>query len=107
MKLEIKTRDYTCKEYYCDITRELDELANLSSEWFKHYILVCKNSNTNTGFDFIIRVPGGTLGAILLDENMVITKIIIDTNYVVKSYPKDVGKIINDKYVGTKIELEF
>ena len=51
-----------------------------------------------------IRVPGGTVGGIWIDKNNMITKIVIDTNYVVKTYPDDVNDLMV-KYIREKIEV--
>lgn len=90
-------------EYFCDITSELDKLAGINSDniW-KHYVLAdkyCINEKC-----LAIRIPGGTLGGIWFDDNNVITKIKVDKNYVVKTYPSDVNEQIQ-KFVGQKIEI--
>lgn len=52
-----------------------------------------------------IRIPGGTVGNIFLDKaENIITKITIDTDYVVDSYPENVQEYVQ-KYVGEKIEI--
>jgi len=92
-------------EYFCEITDELDKLANIkaSDEFYswRHYVLAddfCVKERC-----LAIRVPGGTVGGIWFDDNNAITKIEVDTNYVVKTYPKDINDQIQ-KYVGIKIE---
>ena len=99
-------------EYFCDITSELDKLAGINSDniW-KHYILVdkyCINekclANCVNEKCLAIRIPSGTLGGIWFDDNNIITKIEVDTNYVVKTYPDDVNEQIQ-KFVGQKIEI--
>ena len=92
-------------EYTCKLTKELDSLANLTDkefyDIFYHYILAdeyCKKEKC-----LAIRVPGGTVGAIWVDDNNVITKIVIDTDYVVKTYPSDINEIMQ-KFVGEVIE---
>lgn len=93
-------------DYVCELTKELDVLATFSDKGFydifHHYIVAddwCKREKC-----LAIRVPGGTVGGIYLDDNNVITKIYIDTDYVVKSYPSDVNEIIEKKFVGEMIE---
>lgn len=90
-------------EYFCDITSELDKLASINSDTlWKHYILAdnyCINKKC-----LAIRIPGGTLGGIWFDDNDVITKIKVDTNYVIKSYTGNVNEQIQ-KFVGQKIEF--
>lgn len=88
-------------EYFCDVTYELDRLANIKQSSFrKHYVL---NGYVNDEYCLPIRIPGGTLGGIWFDDNNVITKIIVDTNYIV-TYPSDVNEQIQ-KFVGQKIEF--
>ena len=93
-------------EYTCDLTEELDSLAKLTDrehyDWYHHYILAddwCINKKC-----LAIRIPGGTLGGIWIDDNNVITKIVVDTDYVVKTYPKNVNELIQ-KFVGEVIEF--
>ena len=80
-----------------------DKLASINSDALrKHYVLVdnyCLNKKC-----LAIRIPGGTLGGIWFDDNDVIIKIKVDTNYVVKSYTSDVNEQIQ-KFVGQKIEF--
>lgn len=94
-------------DYVCELTKELDELAKLTGkkfyDVFYHYIVVdkyCKKEKC-----LAIRVPGGTVGGIWIDDSNVITKIVVDTDYVVKSYPSDVNELIK-KFIGTVIEFE-
>lgn len=73
----------------------------VSQNMFHHYILAnewCKNQKY-----LAIRVPGGTVGGIYFDDNNVITKIVIDTNYVVKTYPANVNEMMQ-KFIGEVIE---
>lgn len=91
--------------YRCDLTKELDDISEISKHHyykaFCHYVLVeewCKNKK-----HFPIRVPGGTVGWIYFDGNNIITKIVIDTNYVVKEYPVNVNELIK-RFVGEAIE---
>lgn len=94
-------------EYVCKITSELDDLAHFDEDtnlWpMRHYVLMCEHAIKNDCLP--IRVPGGTVGGIWYDDNHAITKIFIDTDYVVKTYPENVNEILQ-KYVGKKIELE-
>lgn len=104
--MELVNRRETLKsEYRCELTRELDSLAKLTEEvyydFFYHYILAddyCKKEKC-----LAIRVPGGTVGALWIDSRNIITKIVIDTDYVVKTYPDNVNKIVQ-KFVGEVIE---
>lgn len=89
----------------CNLTKELDDMSGISKyhhyNMFYHYILAdewCRNQKC-----LAIRVPGGTVGSIYFDDNDVITKIVIDTNYVVKTYPANINELIQ-KFVGEVIE---
>lgn len=105
MKLNKQNR---CEEYICDLTKELDLLAKFDENineniirFFHHYIVAdafCKKDKC-----LAIRVPGGTVGSIWIDDNNVITDIYIDTDYVVKTYPNNVNELIK-KYIGEVIE---
>lgn len=87
-------------EYYCEITIELDKLAGLDSNGhWKHYVL-CDYEDGSLP----IRIPGGTLGSIEYDENKIITKINVCTDYVVKTYPDNVNEQLQ-KFIGQKIEM--
>ena len=104
MKLQLR-RDYITDTYICDLTRYLDEVSKLDKsehyEFMYHYIVAdnyCKKEKV-----LAIRVPGGTVGGIWIEDNNVIQKIDIDTDYVVKTYPDDVNELVK-KYIGAVIE---
>lgn len=103
MKLE--KRKHWEDEFICELTKELDALAGLSKseyyDFFHHYILAddwCKKEKC-----LAVRVPGGTVGGVWIDDNNVITKIVIDTTYTVKTYPDNINDVIQ-KFVGEVIE---
>lgn len=97
------SRFQTMNEYYSELTTELDKLADLNPDGFrKHYILASESFVEEKCLP--IRIPGGTVGSIYLDENDVITKIVIHTNYVVKTYQQDVNERIQH-FVGERIEF--
>lgn len=101
MKLNNRTTGFR-NGYICELTKEVDKLANLADEtFFRHYILVYDYHRKQRCFP--IRVPGGTVGNIWVDNDDVITKIVIETNYVIKTYPKNINELIQ-KFVGTVIE---
>ena len=104
MKLEEKKKFCTFREWTCDLTRDLDQMAGLDERL--HYIMknTLKLVREEDPPYYFIRVPGGTVGSIWL-ENGCIRDIFIDTNYVVKSYPEDVNERIK-KYIGERIEDE-
>lgn len=93
--------------YTCDITRDLDKMSNINTKenpYFYHYICYDKIDLKNN--IVCIRVPGGTVGCIKFDpDNHRIINIEIDTNYVVKSYFRNVVKNINNLYKGSILEL--
>lgn len=97
-----------CKtQYRSALTLELDSLSGISKyeyyELFYHYIEVDDLSIKDKCLG--IRVPGGTVGGIWIDDNNVITKIKIDTDYVVKTYPNDVNQRIQ-KFIGETLEWQ-
>ena len=92
-------------EYTCGLTKELDQLSGLNTKehysLFYHYILAdkfCKEEKC-----LAIRVPGGTVGGVWIDDDNVITKIVVDTEYVIDTYPDDINDIIR-KFVGRMVE---
>lgn len=104
MKLNNEYNDSNTN-YTCELTKELDSLAKLSErehyDFFHHYIVAdnwCKKNKC-----LAIRVPGGTVGGIWIDDNNIITKIVVDTEYVVKTYPSNINVLIQ-KFVGEVIE---
>lgn len=108
MKLEdryknIRKNDYfyAYHEFFCELTKELDKLSGINEESrIKHYVLAddyCKSQGC-----LPIRIPGGTVGGIYFKDD-VITEIVIDTDYVIKTYPENVNELIQ-KYVGETIK---
>lgn len=103
MKLE--RRNNSNEQYRCNLTKELDSLSDISKDhyynMFHHYILAdeyCKEKKC-----LAIRVHGGTVGGIWIDDNNIITKIEIDTNYVVKTYSSNINEVIQ-KFIGEVIK---
>lgn len=103
--MKIERRSIYGEEYRCELTKELDSISGISKEHyydkFHHYILVddyCKNQKC-----LAIRVPGGTVGGIWIDDNNTITKIVVDTDYVIKTYPDNVNELIHH-FIGEVIE---
>ena len=105
MKLERRC-EWDKTNFRCDLTYALDDAASLNKmpgyDLYHHYILV----DTVALEEKIIpiRVPGGTVGAIWIDENNKIIKIQIDRDYVVKAYPPNVNEI-TAKFTGQTIEI--
>ena len=93
------------KAWTCEITWFLDQAAGLDEKL--HYIVI----NDLILFDdedhatYYIRVPGGTVGSIWLDDDYNIKSIVIDPNYVVESYPANINKQVR-KFVGERMMIE-
>ena len=106
MNLKEKENILSYKEYYCNLTEELDQCAGFDTKKDRHYRHYGADYRGEGNFDCIsIRVPGGTVGAIWVNENNVITEIKVDTDYVVRTYSNELSDIIQ-KYIGEKIEFE-
>lgn len=95
-------------EYECKLTEDLDELSGIKSEYgdltvMRHYVLIEDRDIDEKAFP--IRVPGGTVGSIHLNDDRKIIEIRIDTDYVIKSYPENIKDIINEKYVGKRLVI--
>ena len=99
-KYNVDKNDYGYNEYYCELTDELDKQSEMDRR--RHYILADKTAVVNKMFP--IRVPGGTIGGIWLDENNVIKDIVIATDYIVKTYPKNINDLMLRQFVGTEME---
>lgn len=105
MKLE-RRYEWNKTDFRCDLTYALDGAASLDQmpgyDLYHHYILVDTIALKEKVIP--IRVPGGTVGAIWIDENNKIVKIQIDRDYVIKTYPLNTHEIIA-KFIGQTIEL--
>lgn len=102
MKLIPKYKVGKIYDCYCELTTTLDELAGITSGSWRHYIVA--NDHTKKNKVLAIRIPGGTVGSITYDDNQVITDIVIDTKYVVKTYAANVNEIIKENYLGVQME---
>ena len=97
-----KIRGEVRKAWTCEITWFLDQVAGLDERL--HYIVI----NDLILFDdedpatYYIRVPGGTVGSICLDDDYNIKSIFIDPNYVVESYPANINEQVR-KFVGERM----
>ncbi len=95
--------DYLNNKYECTITAELDKMAGLTSEdLFHHYLLI--DHIDLEEHTMCIRVPGGTVGVIEFDDDNTITNLHVDTDYVIKTYWRNVNKHLK-KYIGKKFKL--
>lgn len=99
-----KNKNVKLSEYFCEITDELDRLSRIETTFYmlKHYILVDEYCIKEKRL--AIRIPGGTIGEICLDDNNIITKIKIDINYIVKTYPENIEEIMK-KFIGVCVEF--
>lgn len=101
------------REFYCEITTQLDELSGIIKEYpasdddynfaYRHYILADDWALENKLL--AIRIPGGTLGSIRYDDDYVITSIGVDLDYVIGTYPKNINETLKELYVGKKLDL--
>ena len=68
------------QEYYCDLTREIDKLLGLSlDQYWKHYILA--DNSMIKDKCLAIRIPGGTVGGIWINDENIITNRFGFTDY--------------------------
>lgn len=99
-----KIRGEVNTAWTCELTWFLDQVAGLDEKL--HYIV--KNTLFLEGEDepttYFIRVPGGTVGSILMNDSERISDIFIDRNYVVESYPEDVNKRVR-KFFGERLVM--
>ena len=97
-----KVRGEVNAAYTCEITWFLDQVAGLDERL--HYIVINDLIlfNDEDPATYYIRVPGGTVGSIWLDDDYNIRRIFIDTDYVVESYPEDINEQVK-KFVGERI----
>lgn len=95
------------KAWTCEITWFLDQVAGLDGRL--HYIvmndLILFDDEDKGPATYYIRVPGGTVGSIWLDDDYIIRSIVIDPNYVVESYPANINKHVK-KFVGERMMIE-
>ena len=104
MKLE-KKYNQSNGEYYCELTRKLDEVCGyaVNHPRYKHYICDTRDLWRNC---LVIRVPGRTTGSIQVDKDNVITRISFAMDLIgnVKQYPENIyGEV--DKYIGVALEM--
>lgn len=98
------------EDVYNDLTQRLDELSDRErkikayghAELFRHYLYEAER-DLPTG-EIAIRVPGGTVGTLFVDEKGNITNISIAENYIVK-YEHNVNLLVNEEFVGKALSL--
>lgn len=105
MKLE--RRNKYDEEFRCELTRELDDISGILKkgycEHYRHYILADKYCKAYECL--AIRLPGRTVGWIWINNN-IITKIFINTDRMVNTYPENVNKLM-EKYRGLTIDFDL
>lgn len=106
MKLEKKYEENN-REYYCDITRKLDELCGYTDKYsrFKNYIYDTRDRRCNC---LAIRLPGRTTGNIELNKNNEIVKLSFREDVVGEDkpywYPSNVIQEM-EQYLGVSLEM--
>lgn len=109
IKLELVDPGFSFVTIISDITKDLDQMCNQSDvksymeRFYGYYHYIFFDQEDLNQHLLSIRVPGGTVGLIEFDENLIITKIHIDTNYVIESYFRNVNKHIQRKYISSKL----
>ena len=72
-------------------------------QYWKHYILA--DNSMIKDKCLAIRIPGGTVGGIWINDENIITKIFVYTDYyVIEEYPADINEKLAH-FVGEKIEF--
>lgn len=98
--------------FYNDIT---DELMNYLHDSWKDYIKNFKKSPVyllyevyNGKPEIYFRVPGSTSGAIIINDDLKVIKIVFNRDYPATQYKLNVDeleKIMNNKFIGYQIKL--
>ena len=107
MKLD-KRKPHTNTEFVCELTKDIDGITLLDHDdeiyhFFHHYLMLDEFTINHIKDGIPIRVPGSTVGGVWVDDNMVITKIVLGTTKIMR-YPDDIDEKMK-KYIGVKIEL--
>ena len=101
-------RPWLPDEYFCEITDFLDKESGIVKSagyphGYHHYVLY--DSKDFKKGCLAIRVPGGTVGALYLTDDSKVDSVVVDTNYVVKTYPKNINELLK-VFEGKQIEVE-
>ena len=91
-------------EYFCELTEFLDNITEKKRLSRRHYILALPCDFADGVLP--IRLPGSTVGGVFIDENNVITKVVIDGNYYKNIYPGNINEML-ERYVGEKISVKY
>lgn len=82
------------------ITEYLDDLVNFDKcGFYRHYMMYGKYDISYKCL--LIRIPGATVGNVILDDNNTIKEIVLNTELHITKYTEDMVKLVNDKFVGT------
>lgn len=94
-------------EYVCEITKAMDEIKNTEKEVSSdYYVLVLREPLLDEN-KLIIRIPGHTVGTIVMNSSWVITDIVINDDDINKGvFLKDINQKLS-KFIGEKIDFEF
>ena len=100
--MELKRRKIRGEVRNAQTCEFLDQVAGLDEKL--HYIVINDLIlfNDEDPATYYIRVPGGTVGSIWLDDDYNIRRIFIDTDYVIESYPKDINEQV-EKFLGERM----
>lgn len=91
-------------DYVCEITKTLDRAAGFKEGSLMRHYLLFDESNIKGPYKIPVRVPGGTVGVVVIDDTNHIKRINVDMDYVVKSYDKNVNTIMK-KFLDEELQL--
>ncbi len=93
----IKKNNCGLKEYYCEITKMLDEdlCQENRPKWYRNYIYDTRDIFDNN--TLVIRFPGMTTGYIRFDDNNIITECKIEEYTLKDKWCHYVGDV-NEKF---------
>ena len=77
-------------EYVCDLTEFLDQFRDEGWMPLRHYIIASELELADGILP--LRLPGCTVGAVYLDENQTIRKVVIEDNAYKELCPEDVNE---------------
>ena len=89
-------------EYVCELTEFLDQFRDESWMPLRHYIIASELEFADGILP--IRLPGCTVGAIYLDENRAIRKVVIEGNAYKALYPENINELVAT-YIGQSITV--
>lgn len=89
-------------EYVCELTEFLDQFRDESWMPLRHYIIASELEFADGILP--IRLPGCTVGAIYLDENRAIRKVVIEGNAYKELYPENINQMVS-AYAGQTITI--